>query len=80
MRSLRWVGAALSLAAGVVCSARSAEAQSFGERIRIHADLGGGVTMPDLTVHTATMPPQYVWSPAAMVNARFGVALTEPVY
>ncbi len=69
----RWVGAALSLAAGAVLAPVSAQAQTFAERLVFNADLAGGAASPD----TTTMPVTSLWSPSAMINARLGVHLTE---
>jgi outer membrane protein OmpA-like peptidoglycan-associated protein len=73
MRSIRWVGAALSLAAGVALFSSSAQAQSFTERLTFSADLGVGGSSPDITVSPAVYQPTL----SSLLGLRLGVQLTE---
>ena len=75
-RLVRWVGAAMALAAGVAV-APSANAQSFSERLTFNADLGVGESQPDVTVLSPTMPAISQPTLSGIVNARLGVHLTE---
>jgi outer membrane protein OmpA-like peptidoglycan-associated protein len=75
-RLVRWVGAAMALAAGVAV-APSANAQSFSERLVFNADLGVGESQPDVTVVSPTRGPISLPTLSGIVNARLGVHLTE---